>query len=124
MPSRLQERQETLQERIEKDRRVADIKVERRQLEPKVQLRVIIERTGVITFQPLLDGPLHQVAPGQEIKMQFKGERIIQSQNEIVKRFTMNEPEAEGDELPLLTPEKIASAIGHLLPYFAQKAFR
>ena len=50
MTSRLQKWQDAMQKRIEKARSVTHVKIERDQPEPEVQLRIVIERTGAITF--------------------------------------------------------------------------
>src|SRR5438270_1207444 len=91
------------------------VKIERREIATKMQLRVVIERAAAIKGQAIIDGPAQNVAQRVKIKVEIERDRIVQTEIFVINRTIVHHANAEGDDAAVESPDKKTHALRHVL---------
>src|SRR5438067_13891711 len=94
------------------------VKIERREITAKVQLRVVIEGAATIEGQPILDGPRQNVPQRVKIKVEIERNGIDQAEIFVVDRTIVYHADDEGNDTAIESPDEKAHPFRHELAEF------
>src|SRR5437660_11789878 len=92
------------------------VKIERREITTKMQLRVVIERAATIEGQPILDRPPQNVPQRVKIKVEIERNGIVQAEIFVVDRTIVDHANAEADDAAIESADEKAHSFVHELP--------
>src|SRR6266404_8999115 len=95
---------------------MARVEITRHQTQPEMELGIIIVRPGAISFDSVLNTPLHHVPPRQKIEIQLRSCFIVEPHVKIVDHSIMDDSHVEGDQATFLPPKEQSDPIRHTLP--------
>src|SRR5262249_33928854 len=113
------EREDWIQPRA----RVEDVEIERRQLVPEVQLRVVVERPAHVISQLLIDRPANHVAHCVKIKMKVERDVIIETDAFVGDRVAADKSKTERDDPALDSPDEKSRPFRHFFRDADKKLF-
>src|SRR5438477_11638883 len=112
---RFEQLQDRSKDLVQKRICVAHVQIERKQITPEMQLRLIVQRAAPVTLQTLAKRPAEDVAQGMKIKMEIEGDCVIKPEVIVIDRALMHECNTEGNRFSVLPPDEEAGAIRHPL---------
>src|SRR5438477_7242396 len=120
VPRRFKQLHHTTENRIQQGLSMSDVEIERSQIAPEMELRIVVERAAAIKGQAVIDRPAQNVAQGVKIKMQIERDGIIQTEIFIVDRAVVHHTNAESNDAPIEPPDKKADSFRHELAELCQ----
>src|SRR5438477_400323 len=113
VPGRFEELQDGAKDFVQDRIGMPDVEIERIEVATKTEFRLIIQRAAPVTFETLFQRPSQNIAQCVKVEMEIERHPIIEADVIVVDRPVMDERDAEGNRLSVLSPDKEARAIRH-----------
>src|SRR5205814_8283536 len=111
----LQQSNHMSKNRIQQGLGMPHVKIERREIATKMQLRVVTKGAATIEGQPILDGPAQNVPQRVTIKAEIARYGIVKAEIFVIDRTIVHHANAEGDDAIIESPDEKTHAFGHEL---------
>src|SRR5205085_5520691 len=111
---RLEIFQRELKNRVQPCARMQHVEIERSQLVPEVQFRIVVERPADVRAQLLFNCPADHVAHCVKIKVKIECNIVIETETLIVNRVATNQTKTEGNDSAVNSPNEKARVFRRL----------